>query len=1088
MAFLSLMFVIVVVSATPGYHVHGISHIENERIALLSIKEGIKSKNQSWLSSWTGHDCCKWRGVSCNLKTRHVIKLDLRYPYDPYDNPIPPSKLSSSLIQLRYLKHLDLSMNNFSNSPIPDFIGSLANLQYLDLSHARFRGAIPPTLGNLTSLRYLNLSSYYYEPFLQANDLHWLSGMSTLQYLDLSGVDLSKVSGWLHDINMLPSLLVLQLSDTKLQGGGVHGTTLSHLNFTSLRVLDLSGNGNLNITLPQWLFNLTSLAHLDLSFTQLMGSMPERVGRLRKLQYLDLSQSVIGGAIPESFGNLMFLQYLDLSYSMMGGEIPEGFGNLTLLQFCKGSGGYVFSGKLPENIGNLVHLQFLDLSNNMIVGELPESIGNLRRLQHLVLRGNRINGPLPESIGKLSSLTELDLSMNNISGTLPKSMGNLCKLGNLLLGNNFINGAIDDLVNGLSSCRGNKKSMRSSSVLEDMSGLFNLDLTNNRFNGTIPESIGRLAKLRMLQLQENSFVGTLTENHFVNLTDLFYMDLSYNLLQLNVTEDWVPSFYVTALLMCSCRIGPTFPAWLKTQRSLSLICLSEAGISGNVPTWFWNFSVGGFALLNVSHNDLSGTIPAFPAFFLEVIDLSSNKFEGLIPELNSGSLYIIDLRNNSFSGPIPSSFASASQVEALALSHNHINGSIPPFFCGLTTLTVLDLSSNNLSGELPNCWNQLSRLAIIDLSNNSFFGSIPDAIGSLTNLQSLHLQNNGLLGNLPFSLKNASKLVALDIGENNLSGDIPAWVGENLSSLVILRLKSNMFNGVIPEQLSKLSNLQFLDLSHNNLSGSIPHSFGDFKAIVTSNSKRSPLFISEYDQTRLSFNVTILGTTSPSHSYLESLVITAKGQQREYTNVLLLVTSIDLSGNKLSGEFPDELTKLHGLRFFNLSDNLFKGKLPENIGDMNQLESLDLSINNFSGIIPRSISTLNFLSHLNLSHNKLSGKIPLGNQLQTLDASAFFWNDGLCGFPLGDCTSETPLVPLDGGNQDRHQDWFDDLWLYIGFASGLIVGFWLFILFIMIKQTRRISYFQSIDKVYDWIYVKLVIYSRRLKSIVTRRN
>ncbi|XP_039129696.1 receptor-like protein EIX2 [Dioscorea cayenensis subsp. rotundata] len=1070
MAFLSVfvMFVTIVVSATPGYHVHGISCIENERIALLSIKEGIESNDQNWLSSWTGHDCCKWRGVSCNLERRHVIKLDLRHLYDIDDYPIPPSKLSSSLIQLHYLKHLDLSMNNFSDSPIPDFIGSLSNLQYLDLSHARFRGAVPHTLANLTSLCYLNLSSYYYEPFLQANDLHWLSRINSLQYLDLSGVDLSKVSGWLHDINMLPSLLVLQLSDTNLQGGGLHDATLSHLNFTSLRVLDLSGNGYLNITLPQWLFNLTSLVHLDLSFTGLMGSMPERVGRLRSLQYLDLKQSMIGGDIPESFGNLMFLQHLDLSYN--------------------GSGGYVFSGKLPENIGNLVHLQFLDLSNNMLVGELPESIGNLRRLQHLRLRGNRINGPLPESIGKLSSLTELDLSMNNISGTLPKSMGNLCKLENLELSSNFINGAIDDLVNGLSSCRGNKKSMRNSSVLEDTYGLFNLDLTNNRFNGTVPESIGRLAKLRMLQLQENSFVGILTENHFVNLTDLFYIDLSYNLLQLNVAEDWVPPFYITSLLMCSCRIGPKFPTWLKTQRALNLICLSEAGLSGNVPTWFWNFSLVGFMLLNISHNDLSGTIPAFPTFFLQVIDLSSNKFEGLIPELNSGSLYIIDLSDNSFSGTIPSSFASASQVEALALSHNHINGSIPLFFCGLNSLTVLDLSSNNMSGELPNCWNQLSKLAIIDLSNNSFFGSIPDAVGSLTNLQSLHLQNNSLSGNLPLSLKNASRLVALDIGENNLSGSIPAWIGENLLSLVILRLKSNMFNGIIPEQLSKLSNLQILDLSHNNLSGGIPHSFGDFKAIVTSTSNRSLLFISEYDQTRLYFNVTLLGATSPSYNYLESLVIRAKGQQREYTKVLLLVTSIDLSGNRLSGEFPNELTKLHGLRFFSLSDNLFNGKLPENIGDMNQLESLDLSINNFSGIIPQSISLLNFLGHLNLSHNKLSGKIPSGNQLQTFDASAFFWNDGLCGFPLGDCKNKTPHGSLDEGNQDGYGDWFDDLWLYIGLASGFILGFWMFILFIMINQTRRISYFRLIDKAYDWIYVKSVIYSRRLKSILTRRN
>ncbi|XP_039136888.1 receptor-like protein EIX2 [Dioscorea cayenensis subsp. rotundata] len=132
---------------------------------------------------------------------------------------------------------------------------------------------------------------------------------------------------------------------------------------------------------------------------------------------------------------------------------------------------------------------------------------------------------------------------------------------------------------------------------------------------------------------------------------------------------------------------------------------------------------------------------------------------------------------------------------------------------------------------------------------------------------------------------------------------------------------------------------------------------------------------------------------------------------------------------------------------------------------MNQLESLDLSSNNFSGIIPPSISALNFLSRLNLSHNKLSGEIPSGNQLRTLDASGFFYNDGLCGYPLSNCIDVTPSQgSFHGGNQDERGDWFDDLWLYIGLASGFIVGFWMFIVFIMIKKSRRISYFRSVDK------------------------
>ncbi|XP_039136194.1 receptor-like protein EIX1 [Dioscorea cayenensis subsp. rotundata] len=1034
MACLSLFvfLAILVVSVFPPCYVHGIiSCIETERITLLSIKAGInQSDDQSLFSSWTGHDCCKWQGVSCNHESRHVIKLDLRqhpsnYISDYYD--LPPSKLNSSLIQLHHLKHLDLSMNNFDDSHIPDFIGSFANLEYLNLSHAGFSGAIPHTFGNLSCLRYLDLSSNYN---LQPNDLHWLSGMTSLHHLDLSGGNLSKVHGWLLDINsVLPSLRVLKLSNAILQGGGIYATTnLPHyLNFTSLRVLDLSYNSDLNITLPQWLFNLTNLIHLDLFGCALYGKLPVTVGHLSYLRVFSLSDNSFGGVIPESFGNLGSLEKLDLSWNKFIGGIPDSLSNLTNLVYFDLSNNMIgklsesigrlqklvefhlsnnqIQGLMPASIGALRNLQYLDLSQNMISGAIPESFGNLTLLQHfdgavnnlrgklpetmgnfihlqfLYLSQNMIAGELPGSMGKLTSLTVLDLSMNNISGILPKSIKNLCKLRELRLSSNLIKGAIDDLVNGLSNCPENY--IRNSSVSEDKDGMRYLNLANNRFNGRVPESIGRLANLRILQLKENSFVGTLTEHHFLNLTDLYYMDFSYNLLQLNVPNDWVPPFHALTIMMCSCRISSVFPAWLKTQTGLEYLCLSEAEISGNVPTWFWNLSSNGLVLLNISHNNLSGILPTLQHSSLEIIDMSHNKFEAIV---------------------------------------------------------------------------------------------------SATNLRSLHLQKNSLSGNLPLPLKNAKKLVVLDIGENRLSGTIPSWIG-SLVSLVFLRLRSNLFEGSIPEQLLNLSSLQVLDLAQNNLSGVIfLHTFGGFKAMAKSPSGRSQLLIFKYDLSSFSRH----GST---YKHLESLVISAKGQQREYTKVLLLVTNIDLSCNRLSGKFPDELTSLHGLIFLNLSNNLFNGKLPENIGDMNQLQSLDLSSNNFSGIIPPSISALYFLSQLNLSHNKLSGEIPSGNQLRTLDASGFFYNDGLCGYPLSNCINVTPSQgSFHGGNQDERGDWFDDLWLYIGLASGFIVGFWMFILFIMIKKSRRISYFRSVDKVYDWIYVRLVVYSRRLKSILTRKN
>ena len=54
--------------------------IERERQALLKFKEGIIDDSgllSTWGSEEEKRDCCKWRGVGCNNRTRHVTHLDL---------------------------------------------------------------------------------------------------------------------------------------------------------------------------------------------------------------------------------------------------------------------------------------------------------------------------------------------------------------------------------------------------------------------------------------------------------------------------------------------------------------------------------------------------------------------------------------------------------------------------------------------------------------------------------------------------------------------------------------------------------------------------------------------------------------------------------------------------------------------------------------------------------------------------------------------------------------------------------------------------------------------------------------------------
>ena len=552
----------------------------------------------------------------------------------------------------------------------------------------------------------------------------------------------------------------------------------------------------------------------------------------------------------------------------------------------------------------LVHvIQNIQIKVVVLSGPLDSSLLKLRSLSSIRLDNNNFSAaPVPDFLANFSNLSQLRLSSCGLNGTFPEKIFQVRTLQILDLSNNMLlQGSFPEFPQGGS--------------------LETLVLSVTKFSGKVPNSIGNLKRLTIIELRDCDFSGPIPKA-MANLTQLVYLDFSNNKFSGSIPLLSLSKSLTHIDLSHNNLTGPISSFHWDGLVNLVVLDLSNNALNGSLPTQL--FSLPSLQMIQLSNNQFSGPLSEFPVVpfsALNTLDLSSNNLEGPIPEsvFHLQSLNILDLSSNKFNGTVePSSFQKLGNLTALSLSYNNLSinaGLATPAFPLPLNLTALKLASCKLR-TFPDLSTH-SGLAYLDLSENQISGSIPSWIWKIGNGSPGHLNlSHNLLEDLQQPLSNLPPFLStLDLRFNQLRGPIPT---------------PPLYSG-------------YVDYSNNRFTSSIPHDIG--------------LYISYTSFFCLSNNniTGIIPSSICNASYLQVL---------------------DLSDNAFSGTIPSCLIQNENLAVLNLGKNRLIGNIPGELGHMCSLQTLDLNENLLDGKIPKSLAHCEALEVLNLGNNGMNDTFP----------------------------------------------------------------------------------------------------------------
>jgi Leucine-rich repeat (LRR) protein len=472
-------------------------------------------------------------------------------------------------------------------------------------------------------------------------------------------------------------------------------------------------------------------------------------------------------------------------------------------------------------------LEILDLHGN-ILGMLPAGLGLLLRLRVLNLSNNRLDAEAFSIICQVESLTELKIANNAIGGALLEKIGALKNLEVLdVHGNSF---------EGLPESLGDLTRLRILQISENKISSIPFDAisklpltdiiaTKNNLGGTlIPESIQGFSRLRVLNVANNSL--TALSSQCLDMPNLQQLSIDCNrITSIPDITSWENLLTITAE---DCKFSDL------PEGFVTLTNLRNADFTGNDLTKLDER----IALMENLHNLQIASNPLRDRKFLTMAtdelkrDLLSRLDPALRPHSDDPSLE--DSADGSLLGSSASSNTegwpvkhggildrSSTQMESLEesdLEATRSKGEIRSLLLHHNLLTMIPLSLSILAATLTN----------LDLSHNKLSSTLEATMISLHHLKSLNLSSNGLTSTSFLSNLSAPSLSHLDISCNRLT-TLPRYRIQFPELLTVLACD----NSISELDVEAVRGLRTLDVARNDI-GFLPPKLGLLSELLRS--------------------------------------------------------------------------------------------------------------------------------------------------------------------------------------------------------------------------------------------------------------